>query len=192
MAPALLGRWAAVLVLMGGLATAAGWNLVDYHRVMGKKLEVAQQMATLPMGCDIDDKACERTVRHNFYTLLQALKLDPAYSKQRYAVFVDDPSFFAGAYIDQPYDTLLKPCAIQPFSIPALTGKPLLGALHARDNGCAYNSYGYQYLPNHAPASEADLEDACTLAHDRGFTHVAIIRRQGEGFVAERSDCAAS
>lgn len=191
MAPALLGRWAAALLLMGCLATATGWNLVEYHRAMGKKFELAQQTAALPMGCDLDDKACERAVRHNFYALLQALKQDPTYVKQQYAVFVDDPRFFSGAYIDKPFDTLLMPCAIQPFSIPALTGMPLLSALHERGNDCAYNSYGYQYLPNHASASEADLEDACALAHDRGFSHVAIIHRQDERFVAERRNCAA-
>lgn len=185
------GRTIAALLLLTGLAVAAGDNLVTYHAKLLQQQQLAQQLAG-EQECDDEHNTCNLDVRHNFYALLGALKRDSAYhGEQRFGVVVMDPDFFKGAYVKRPSDTVLKPCSIQPFSVPALAGLPLLSALRARTDSCQYDSYGYQYLPSDVSANQITLTDPCALARLRGFENVVVIRRQGESFSAERKECAA-
>jgi hypothetical protein len=129
-------------------------------------------------------------VRHNLYALLERLGRDPSLHRGDTGVYVADPAFFEGAYIDRPSDTILDRCAIQPFSIPALTGMPLVAGLRARHNGCKYESYAYQYLPPREIAEAAILTKPCALAQLRGLQKVVVIERTNTNFTASRLDCA--
>jgi len=129
-------------------------------------------------------------VRRNFYALLEGLGRDPTLHRGDTGVYVADPAFFEGAYIDRPSDTVLDRCAIQPFSIPALTGMPLVAGLFARHDGCKYESYAYQYLPHREIADAAILSKPCALAELRGLRKVVVIERKDRNFTASRLDCA--
>lgn len=129
-------------------------------------------------------------VRHNLYALLERLGQEPSLHRGDTGVYVADPAFFEGAYIDRPSDTVLERCAIQPFSIPALTGMPLVAGLLARHDGCKYQSYAYQYLPPREIVDAAMLTQPCALAQLRGLHKVVVIERRNTNFTASRLDCA--
>ncbi len=191
MAAAWGARRISAMLLLAALAAAAGRNVFEHHMTLLQTRQGMQQLAGNPQECGEDRKECNLDVRHNFYTLLEKLGKEPAYHRDRQTgIVIDDPAFFQGAYVDRPFDTILQPCAIQPFSVPALTGMPLLGALRSRDNGCLYDSYGYQYLPEFP--DEHASEDPCALARARGLERVLIIGRKDKNFAVEERSCAAS
>ncbi|WP_454732086.1 MULTISPECIES: hypothetical protein [Cupriavidus] len=178
-------RRLAVFTFMTGLAAFAIKNVLAYRDVMADRLTRAQRLAALSADTDT-----ERVARHNFYALLGKLGNMPAlHEGGRFGVFVTDSEFFKGAYIDRPVDTTLTACAIQPFSIPAFTGMPLLSGLLSRDNGCHYDSYGYQYLPHDEMLSSEALAQPCVLARRRGMRQVVVIDRHDVDFAARRIDC---
>jgi hypothetical protein len=165
-------------------------NLLSYRVILQQRVPQAESQAvSLTVREEHDDNADE-ALRHNFYALLESLGKDPSLHRGDTGVYVGDPAFFDGAYINKPSDTILERCAIQPFTIPALTGMPLVAALRARQNGCKYDSYAYQYLPAHESIDPAILSQPCALMRLRGLRNVVVVDRRGTTFTAARLDCA--
>jgi hypothetical protein len=179
-----------VLAMICALAMALN-NVRSYHRVFASRERCAEVAALALAQADASgEQTNNAAVRRRFYTVLQKLESDRSLNRGETGIFVDDALFYEGAYIDRPLDTILRSCAIQPFTIPALTGMPLLGALRARHNGCTYDSYGYQYLPRYESIGATELSQPCALARLRGLRKVIVIARQAATFSAKELDCA--
>ncbi|BCF98100.1 hypothetical protein PPGU19_026690 [Paraburkholderia sp. PGU19] len=165
-------------------------NVLSYRLVLQQRAHQAEDLAASLAAGGEHDENTDAALRYNFYSLLKTLGKDPALHHGDSGVFVADAAFFDGAYIDKPSDTVLERCAIQPFSIPALTGMPLVSALRIRQNGCKYDSYAYQYLSAHEPIDATILSRPCALARLRGMRNVVVINRIDTSFTASRLDCA--
>ncbi|WP_146001993.1 hypothetical protein [Cupriavidus pauculus] len=182
----------AAAILMVSLALAASRNLVDYSQSLFEKKQLAREQADAPSHCESEDGvACNRAERRQLYALLESMGSDRSYHQpeHRTAVFVADDGFRDGVYIDEVRDSRLQRCAIQPFSIPGITGMPLLDGIAARKSGCPFDSYGYQYLPDHGTSSNLGQETPCSMAREHGFAQVAVIQKQDGHFVAEKRSC---
>jgi hypothetical protein len=173
-----------------GAAAAMLDNVVNYRQILQQREGEADAVAASLPGLKKQGANTDALLRLNFYTLLERLGRDPALHHGDTGVFVADPAFFQGAYIDRPADTVLDRCAIQPFSIPALTGMPLVAGLRERQNGCKYESYAYQYLPPREFSDPAILSQPCALAQMRGLQYVVVIDRKNTDFTTMRLDCA--
>lgn len=164
-------------------------NVLSYRLILQQREQQAEGLAaSLAVPTEHDESANE-ILRHKLYTLLEMLGKDPSLHHGDTGVFVADPAFFDGTYIEKSPDAVLERCAVQPFSIPALTGMPLIAALRARQNSCKYDSYGYQYLPRHESIDAMVLSQPCALARLRGLRNVVVIDRKNTIFTAARIDC---
>jgi hypothetical protein len=176
----------ALMCAMGAMLN----NVQSYHLLLLQQKQQVEGMAVSLAARGEHNENSDAILRHNFYSLLETLGRDSSLHHGDTGVFVADAAFFDGTYIDKPVDTLLERCAIQPFSIPALTGMPLVAALRARQTRCTYDSYAYQYLPGHEPIDPTILSQPCALARLRGLRNVVVIDRKNITFTASRLDCA--
>ena len=179
-----------ILIIVAWACVAVLQNVLNYREVF---LQNEQKAETAAAWLNSPNKhvgpMADLDVRVNFYTLLETLGKDESLHQGDTGVYVADPDFFDGAYTDKPGDTVLGRCAIQPFAIPALTGMPLIAALRSRENGCKYDSYGYQYLPRDTSITASDIAQPCALASLRGLKKVVVINRHEELFFAKKVNC---
>jgi hypothetical protein len=179
-----------ILLAAASACAAALHNVLNYREIFQQSEKEAATDAEWLNGATKDTgPMAALSVRVNLYRLLEALGKDESLQHGDTAVFVSDAEFFDGAYIDKPIDTILERCAIQPFSVPALTGMPLISALRARRNGCKYDSYGYQYLPMDTSTRVSELSQPCALAQLRGIKNVVVIKRKDQDFSAMKVVC---
>lgn len=177
----------AALAVLSALALR---NVCVYRETLAARHDAV--LASVQEPKSVSDSAAGNETRREFYALLERLgSLSDLHGKNDIGVFVSDDDFYEGAYIDRPQDTILERCAIQPFTIPAMTGLPLVSGLLVRGGQCRYHSYGYQYLPLRAGESRGMALQPCKLAASRGFRELLVIRREDSHFVSERIDCAA-
>ncbi len=189
-------RSTAVYVLAIASIALAGANVISYHHKLADKLEEAKrfgssiQSITTSENSKLSDSQIDLVERARLYKLLNALGRDKnLHDGEKIGVVILDPDFYRGAYISKPHDTLLAPCAMQPFVVPALTGMPLLSPFAPRTEKCRYESYGYQYLAARLPMAEEGIENPCQLALARGFEHVVVVSKENHEFSAMRMDC---
>ncbi|WP_186307977.1 hypothetical protein [Paraburkholderia sp. BCC1884] len=183
-----------ILKVLTGLAllcaTAAILNnVLSYRMVLQEREKAADGVAASLAALGERNGNADAILRRNFYAVLEMLGKDPSLHHGDTGVFVADSAFFDGAYIDKSPDAVLERCAVQPFTIPALTGMPLIAALRDRHNNCKYDSYAYQYLPAHEAIAPAGSAQPCTLARLRGLRKVVVIHRVDTTFTAARLNC---
>ena len=178
------------------LCLCAFQNIIAYNALFSKKqIHIrntfkAEQLIDLPASTDELRVFREHSPTFQFYTLLSSIGNDQTlHASVRYGVVVFDIDFYRGRYVNKPSDTMLAACAIQPFSVPALARLPLLSPFGSDLRNCAYESYGYQYLPKRYPIRSTDNVTACRLAIERGFTHVIVIFKNTSSFEERRLNC---
>ncbi|MFM0488849.1 hypothetical protein [Paraburkholderia graminis] len=164
-------------------------NVLSYRLILQQRQQQAEDVAVSLATPGKHDESTNEMLRHNFYALLEALGNDPSLHHGDTGVFVTDPAFFDGAYIEKSPDAVLDRCAVQPFTIPAMTGMPLVAGLRARQNACKYDSYAYQYLPGRKSIDPAVLSQPCALTRLRGLRKVVVIDRKDMTFTTTRLDC---
>lgn len=194
-----VNRWRnfSVYMLAAVLCMLAIQNVIGYggkfaiKRISAESDGRSIRSAAVATGVDGPEEWRQLTTRLQLYSLLNSLGNDKSlHASNRFGVVVLDPDFYRGRYIDKPLDTILKSCAIQPFSVPALTRMPLLSPFAPESENCRYEAYGYQYLPARHPMGSDDKTNPCELAKIRGFAHLVVISKDGDAFVEKRVDCA--
>ncbi|MCP3726167.1 hypothetical protein M3I53_24065 [Paraburkholderia sp. CNPSo 3272] len=166
-------------------------NIQTYRYVLGERQTAYKILATRlrVQGYSPHDLSENQRLRRDFYSLLEGIGVDGSIDRKHTAIYIDDDDFYRGRYIDKPQDTILEPCAIQPFSVPAVAGLALLSGLNARSNGCKYTAYGYQYLPQ-ASGGKYEVSQPCDVADRAGLRFVIVIERKDDDLQEARLDCA--
>ena len=194
-----MNRWRnfGVYILTAALCMLAIQNVISYNgkfatkRIHAESTDASIRSAAVPTGVSSPEEWRQFTTRLQLYSLLNSLGNDKSlHAATRFGVVVFDSDFYRGRYVDKPLDTTLKACAIQPFSVPALTRMPLLSPFAPESGSCRYESYGYQYLPTRHPMGNDDKANPCELAKVRGFANLVVISKDGDAFVEKRLDCA--
>ncbi|MDM0122287.1 hypothetical protein [Variovorax arabinosiphilus] len=178
------------------LCVLAAQNIINYTRQLATKRIQAKNKAdsilaaATPKNFDNPQESRRLTTRLKFYSLLNSLGNDKTlHSEIRFGIILLDPDFYRGTYTEKFGDSILEACAIQPFSVPALTRLPLLSPFASDSGTCSYESYGYQYLPTRHAAGNDEKSNPCELARARSFTHVVVISRTGDAFMESRLNC---
>lgn len=192
---AYLNNWRnfCVCVVIAILYALAFKNVIIYSDKFSLKQAAAESSYNLIKSINISagvDNYTDSAAVLSFYSLLNSLGNDKTlHSVVRFGIIVFDIDFYRGRYVKKSVDTILQPCAIQPFSVPALTRLPLLSPFASDLRNCIYESYGYQYLPIRYPMASSSNAAACELAKARGFSHVVVIRKNANLFEARPLNC---
>jgi hypothetical protein len=183
--------------LIATLCVLTFQNLVNYTRQLSSKKTQADaaknptHSAAVAANFDSREEWHQLKIRLQLYSLFNSLGSDKTlHANDNFGVIILDPDFYRGKYTDISHGSILEVCAIQPFSVPALTRLPLLSPFASDSGGCVYESYGYQYLPTRRPAGNYENVDPCELAGARGFTHLVLIDKKHDSFAEIRVNCA--
>lgn len=181
---------------MAGLCALAFQNIVKYSsqfttkKIQAENIDKLLRTTIEPNDANNSEELNQLKTRQHLYSLFNSLGNEKAlHAETRFGVILLDLEFYRGRYTNKPSDSILDACAIQPFSVPALTGLPLLSPFASDLGNCLYKSYGYQYLPKRHPWVKNKNLNPCEQAKSRGFHHVVVIRKNGDAFEENRLDC---